>query len=320
LTDSKQQTYLITGATGSLGSSLTQYLLSQGHKVRAFARNEHGHQRLWEATPKTQQANLSCLLGSVEDLERLRRACKGATRVIHAAAQKIISTGEHNPSEVVKTNILGTMNVIDAAIDCGVSRAVFVSSDKAAASVNHYGHTKAVGEKLWIHANRYDPMHQPFVAVRYGNCWNSKGSVIQSFQAQMQYGYLTLTSGECTRFHWLLEDAVRFVLHALEEAKPGELWVPKLPAYKLFDLAYSFMDVAGGDWKEPVLIGLRPGEKLHESMIANDEAFMAREDGVRYIITPGQAQKSPLSGGYHSSTPTRLGKEALRTIIRETIL
>jgi UDP-glucose 4-epimerase len=162
-------------------------------------------------------------------------------------------------------------------------------------------------------------MHQPFVAVRYGNCWNSKGSVIQSFQTQAQYGHLTVTSGECTRFHWKLEDAVRFVLTALEEAKPGELWIPKLPSYKLEDLAHSFMAVMGGDWASPAYVGLRPGEKLHESMIAKDEAFMARDDGMRYVLTPGTAQKVCLTDGYHSSGPSRIGREALKVLIRETL-
>lgn len=314
-----QQTVLITGGTGSLGSELTKTLLAQGHKVRIYARGEHGHERVREATPKAHQANLTCIIGAVEDSDRLRRACKGATRVIAGAAQKVISTVESNPSEAVKTNIYGTMNTLNAVIDCGVPRAVFVSSDKACASINHYGHTKAAGEKLWLHANSYDPIHRPFVAVRYGNCWNSKGSVIQSFRNQMDKGQLTLTSGECTRFHWKLEDAVRFVLLALEEASPGELWIPKLPSYKLEDLAVAFMGVQGGDWRPPAYVGLRPGEKLHESMISKDEAFMARDEGTRYVITPGVAQKNPLVDGYHSSSPARLGREALKALIRETV-
>ena len=301
MTDLKQ-TYLITGGTGSLGTVLAKRLISQGHRVRAYARNEHGHERLEKSIPEKERHLLSCLIGSVEDTDRLRIALRGADYLIHAAALKVIGLAEYNPGECVKTNVVGTQSVIDAVLTSTVKRAVFVSSDKASASVNHYGHTKAVGEKLWVHANRYKPDAPPFVAVRYGNCWNSNGSVFQSFQKQAATsGKLTLTSTECTRFHWKLEDAGAFVLDALVRATPGEIWIPKLRTYKLDELALVFMASYGRATPYDI-VGLRPGEKLHECMISEDEAFMSRDDGLRFVLTPGTPQGHPAKA-YHSGIP-----------------
>lgn len=310
--------YLITGGTGSLGTQLAHHLLAQGHRVRAYARNEHSHERLERSVSPKLRHNLSCLIGSVEDKDRLKMALSGVDYLIHAAALKVIGLAEYNPSECVKTNVLGTQSVIEAVLASSVKRAVFVSSDKASASVNHYGHTKAVGEKLWVHANRYRPDSPPFVAVRYGNCWNSKGSVIQAFNNQLPTGRLTVTSPECTRFHWKLEDAGAFVLDALLKASPGEIWIPKLRTYKIDELAHAFMRVHGIS-KPYEVIGLRPGEKLHECMISPDEAFMARDDGMRYVLTPGKAQGIPQSHGYHSGEPRgRLNRLELEALIQET--
>lgn len=310
--------FLVTGATGSLGTELTKHLISQGHRVRAYARNEHGHEALEKKIPAEKRHLLSCLIGSVEDTDRLKLAMQGVDYCVHAAALKVIGLAEYNPSECVKTNVLGTESVIRACVQAGVKRAVFVSSDKASASINHYGHTKAVGEKLWIHANRYRPKDGPFVAVRYGNCWNSKGSVIQAFKAQAPRGYLTLTSPECTRFHWKLEDARAFVLKALQEAMPGEIWIPKLQSYKLEDLACAFENVYTLT-KPCEVVGLRPGEKLHESMLSADEAFMARNDGTRLVLTPGVPQGSCMATGYNSGSNTwRMPRRDLEVLVRET--
>lgn len=313
------ETFLITGATGSLGSCLTQRLISQGFRVRAYARNEHGHEALERSVPTAKRHLLSCLIGEVEDLERMKLAMQGVDYCIHAAALKVIRLAEYNPSECIKTNVLGTQSVIRACIHSGVKRAVFVSSDKASASINHYGHTKAVGEKLWTHANRYRPEDPPFVAVRYGNCWNSRGSVIQTFREQAgKDGHLTLTDPECTRFHWKLEDAASFVLKALHEAKAGEIWIPKLPSYKLEDLAHAFED-AYSISKPYSVVGLRAGEKLHESMLSGDEAFMARNDGTRIVLTPGVAQGDCMKAGYNSGSNTwRIGRRELAELVKET--
>lgn len=318
----EQGVYLITGGTGSLGTQLTHHLIQAGNKVRVYARNEHGHECLLNSLPENKRHLLSCLIGAVEDEHRLRVALRGVDYVVHAAALKIVGLAEYNPGECVKTNVLGTQNLIDAILTSGVKRAAFVSSDKACASVNHYGHTKAVGEKLWLHANSYRADDKPFVAVRYGNCWNSKGSVIQSFKAQLPSGRLTLTNRQCTRFHWKLEEAREFVLNALHHAQPGEMWIPKIRSYTLRDLAVAFMDVH--TMRRPFEeIGLRPGEKLHESMISVDEVFMSRDDGTRYILTPGMAQechtKEFTVEGYTSGTNRhRVGREELMELVRET--
>lgn len=315
----KSKTFIITGGTGSLGTVLTRILINAGHRVRAYARNEHGHERLEKTIKPSQKHLLSCLIGSVEDTDRLKIAARGADYLIHAAALKVIGLAEYNPSECVKTNVLGTQSVIDAVLTSSITRAVFVSSDKASASVNHYGHTKAVGEKLWVHANRYKPESPPFVAVRYGNCWNSNGSVIQSFQKQAaSAGKLTLTSPECTRFHWKLEDAAAFVLDALLRAMPGEIWIPKLRTYKLEELATVFMNRYG--IKTPFeQVGLRTGEKLHECMISEDEAFMSRDDGMRFVLTPGTPQGDHASA-YHSGTPKlRMSRQEIEALIAETV-
>jgi UDP-N-acetylglucosamine 4,6-dehydratase len=310
-------TYLISGGTGSLGTLLTHQLIGQGHKVRAYARNEHSHENLIRSIPEEKRHLLSCLVGAVEDTDRLRVALRGVDYLVHAAAMKIIGLAEYNPSECVKTNVLGTESVIQAVLTSSVKRAVFVSSDKASASVNHYGHTKAVGEKLWLHANRYRPDDPPFVAVRYGNCWNSRGSVIQAFRNQITAGHLTVTSPECTRFHWKLEDAGAFVLDALHRAAPGEMWIPKLPSYKLDDLAHAFMHVHSMH-KAFEVVGLRPGEKLHESMISGDEAFMSRDDGMRYVLTPGVAQGISTQGYNSGSNKWRIGRKELESLVEET--
>lgn len=309
-------TYLITGGTGSLGTELTLHLVSKGFRVRAYARNEHGHEALERKIPAQQRHLLSCLIGEVEDSDRLTLAMHGVDYCIHAAALKVIRLAEYNPSECVKTNVLGTQSVIGACVKAGVKRAVFVSSDKASASINHYGHTKAVGEKLWVHANRYRPEHSPFVAVRYGNCWDSRGSVIQAFREQASRGFLTLTDPECTRFHWKLRDAAAFVLKALKEAHPGEIWIPKLPSYRLEDLALAFGE-SYSLAKPYEVVGLRAGEKLHESMLSPDEAFMSRDAGPRIVLTPGVPQGDPFKAGYNSGSNTwRIGRRELLELVR----
>lgn len=314
-----KQTYWISGGSGSLGTALTLQLTSQGHHVRAFSRNEHKLAELKDKLPAELRDSLSLQPGSVEDLGRVMRSMRGADIVIHAAAMKRVDTCGYSPSEAVKTNINGTANVVDACVDTGIKRAVFISSDKACSSINHYGHTKAAGEKLWLHGNNYAPKVKPFVAVRYGNCWNSNGSVLGQFVKQARTeSRLKLTDPEATRFHWKLTDAVAFVMSALDKAKPGELWIPKLPAYKLDDLAAAFMSSVGLPVSYSV-IGLQPGEKLHESMISDDEAFMAKDDGDHYVITPGKESKAPLHIGYHSSTPWRVKREDLEALIRETV-
>ena len=310
-------TYLITGGTGSLGTALTKLLLSQGHKVRVLARSEHGHEKLQAQVPQDQKARFSSLIGAVEDSGRLRRAVQGCDYVIHAAAQKAIPLAEYCPAECVATNITGSLNVMNACLDAGVKRAVLVSTDKASSPATLYGGTKFVAERLWLNANRYSAGKEPhFVAVRYGNVFASQGSVVHAFQQQAQYGALEITDPQCTRFHVTLPNAVAFVLSALEGACAGELWVPKLPSYRIGDFAHAFSMVFGLK-KQPTIIGLRLSEKLHESMISVDESssLKAEEDG-HFTLEPGVIHRKQGFAYTSGSNEWKLGVEALREEIK----
>ena len=307
--------YGITGGTGSLGTSLTLHLLSQGHRVRAYARNEHGHEKLIQAVPSEQRSRLSSTIGAVEDAGRLRRALQGVDYVIHAAAQKSIPLAEYSPRECTFTNIVGSCNVIEACLDAKVKRAVLVSTDKASSPATLYGGTKFVAERLWLNGNRYSAGNEPhFVAVRYGNVFASQGSVIHAWKKQGEQ--ITLTDSQCTRFHIKLADAVEFVLAALHHACPGELWVPKLPSYRLGDLASAFRNVFG--LKQNVEIaGLRLSEKLHESMVSSDESSSLKaEDDTHFTLEPGVIHRKGGMSYTSGSNTHRLGVEALTEEIR----
>ena len=317
MSDPAKHTYLITGGTGSLGTALTLHLLAAGHKVRVYARNEHGHERLVQATPKAEQARLSSLIGAVEDRERLRRAFHGVDYVIHAAAQKAIPLAEYNPLECIGTNVHGSANVVAACMDAGVKRAVLVSTDKASSPATLYGGTKFVAERLWLNGNRYSAGNEPhFVAVRYGNVWGSNGSVLHAFRKASQSGSIEITDPQCTRFHIRLNQAVDFVLSALHKAHAGELWVPRLPSYRLGDLAAAF-GIAHSLSKPPSVVGLRLSEKLHESMISPDESSSLKaEDDTHFTLEPGVIHRK---GGFSytsGSNTHRLGVEALTEEIR----
>lgn len=265
-------TYLITGGTGTLGTALTHTLLAQGHKVRTLSRSEHSITRLEESVAVADRPRLSAMCGDVRSPSRLRLALRGVDYVIHAAALKGVSRCEYDPGEAVLTNVQGTINVALACVEEGVKRAVFVSSDKACSPHNLYGMTKAVGERVWLASNRYSAGQSPeFVAVRYGNCWGSNGSVIHRWRAST--GPIVLTDPECTRFHLRVPDAVEFVLSALRSGETGSLYVPVLASYRLRDLATAF-DAS----KRPEVIGLQPGEKLHETMVNEHEARHALRD------------------------------------------
>lgn len=313
------ETHVIIGGTGSLGTALSKNLLDQGHKVRTFSRDEHKIERLERAIPKDQRARLSCIPGDVRDKADLTRACEGADYIINAAALKIIKTCEYAPMEAIKTNIIGSMNVIDAALACNVKRAILISTDKACLPANLYGMSKGCAEKVFTHANRYCGAKEgKFLVARYGNVWFSNGSVIKTFMEQAMSGVLQITDGECTRFHWTIDSAVNFVLDVLKNAPAGTISVPKLPAYKLSDLCHAFMRVYELG-REPVVLGLRQGEKKHESMISEFESHSAKEEADRYVLHPG---KTLNNGGWNftSGTPgKRLGREELERLIRETV-
>jgi UDP-N-acetylglucosamine 4,6-dehydratase len=278
---------LITGGTGSLGNSLVKYLLTESNarRVAIFSRDELKQQHM--RTQFQDDPRLRWFLGDVRDLDRLKRAFHGVDFVIHAAALKQVDTGEYNPMEFIKTNVLGSQNVIDASIDAGVKRVVALSTDKASSPINLYGATKLTADKLFVAANNYSFTYgTTFSVVRYGNVMGSRGSVIPFFQEIASQGKpLPITDLRMTRFWISIESAVKFVIDSLELMKGGELYVPRIPSMKITDLANA---VSPGTKLEE--IGMRPGEKLHEEMISADDSRRTIILENRYVVTPVVAE------------------------------
>ena len=278
---------LITGGTGSLGKSLAEYLLKETkvRRIAIFSRDElkqHHLRIVFKGDPR-----LRWFLGDIRDLDRLKRAFHGVDFVIHAAALKQVDTGEYNPMEFIKTNVLGSQNVIDASIDAGVKRVVALSTDKASSPINLYGATKLTADKLFVAANNYSFTYgTTFSVVRYGNVMGSRGSVIPFFQEIASQGKpLPITDLRMTRFWISIESAVKFVIDSLELMKGGELYVPRIPSMKITDLANA---VSPGTKLEE--IGMRPGEKLHEEMISADDSRRTIILENRYVVTPVVAE------------------------------
>jgi UDP-N-acetylglucosamine 4,6-dehydratase len=278
---------LITGGTGSLGKSLADYLLTETkvRRVAMLSRDELKQQNL--RIQFGDDPRLRWFLGDVRDLERLKRAFHGVDYVIHAAALKQVDTGEYNPMEFIKTNVLGSQNVIDASIDAGVKRVVALSTDKASSPINLYGATKLTADKLFVAANNYSFTYgTAFSVVRYGNVMGSRGSVIPFFQEIASRGKpLPITDLRMTRFWISIESAVKFVIDSLEIMTGGELYIPRIPSMKIVDLANA---VAPGVKFEE--IGMRPGEKLHEEMISADDSRRTIILENRYVVTPVVAE------------------------------
>ena len=278
---------LITGGTGSLGKSLVDYLLKETkvRRVAILSRDELKQQNL--RTQFQYDPRLRWFLGDVRDLDRLKRAFHGVDYVIHAAALKQVDTGEYNPMEFIKTNVLGSQNVIDASIDAGVKRVVALSTDKASSPINLYGATKLTADKLFVAANNYSFTYgTTFSVVRYGNVMGSRGSVIPFFQEIASQGKpLPITDLRMTRFWISIESAVKFVIDSLEIMRGGELYVPRIPSMKIIDLANA---IAPGSKIEE--IGMRPGEKLHEEMISADDSRRTLILENRYVVTPVVAE------------------------------
>lgn len=278
---------LITGGTGSLGKSLIDYFLRETkvRRIAVFSRDELKQQHLrnhFQNDPR-----LRWFLGDVRDLERLKRAFHKVDYVIHAAALKQVDTGEYNPMEFIKTNVLGSQNVIDAAIETGVKRVVALSTDKASSPINLYGATKLTADKLFVAANNYSHAYgTSFSVVRYGNVMGSRGSVIPFFQALATQGKpLPITDLRMTRFWISLEFAVKFVIDSLEMMTGGELYVPRIASMKIVDLARAVAPDA-----KLVEIGMRPGEKLHEEMISADDSRRTVILENRFVVTPVVAE------------------------------
>lgn len=278
---------LITGGTGSLGKSLVEFLLRETkvRRIVIFSRDELKQQHLriqFQNDPR-----LRWFLGDVRDLDRLKRAFHSVDYVIHTAALKQVDTGEYNPIEFIKTNVLGSQNVIDASIDAGVKRVVALSTDKASSPINLYGATKLTADKLFVAANNYSFTYgTTFCVVRYGNVMGSRGSVIPFFREIAAQGKpLPITDLRMTRFWISIESAVKFVIDSLEMMTGGELYVPKIPSMKIIDLAHAVApDV------ELEEIGMRPGEKLHEEMISADDSRRTIIMENRFVVTPVVAE------------------------------
>jgi UDP-N-acetylglucosamine 4,6-dehydratase len=274
---------LITGGTGSLGKALITNLLANTkvRRVVVFSRYElkqHNMRAEFNDDPR-----LRWFIGDVRDLERLKRAFHGVDFVFHAAALKQVDTGEYNPMEFIKTNVLGSQNVIDAAIETGVSRVVALSTDKASSPINLYGATKLTADKLFIAANNYSFTYgTTFCVVRYGNVMGSRGSVIPFFKRLAEEGKpLPITDLRMTRFWISIEDAVEFVLDSLKIMAGGELYVPVIPSMKIADLASAVAPNA-----KLIEIGMRPGEKLHEEMISADDSRRTLILENRFVVLP----------------------------------
>ena len=275
------KTILITGGTGSFGKMFTSLLLKEWNpdSVRVYSR---GELLQWEMQQKNQDERLRFLIGDVRDKDRLYRAMNDVDIVVHAAALKQVPTAEYNPIEAVKTNIDGAANVINASIDNGVERVMALSTDKAVHPVNLYGATKMVAEKLFVQGNAYAGGRKTrFACTRYGNVVGSRGSIIPLFLEQRKQGRVTITDERMTRFWLTLEQGARFVARCIETMKGGEIFVPKIPSMRITDLSR----VIAPDC-EVEIIGIRPGEKLHEVLLTEDEARHSKDMGDYFVIEP----------------------------------
>lgn len=276
---------LITGGTGSLGKQLTKIILDRWPDVKRlviFSRDEQKQYQMNMEFPAVPGGNIRYFIGDVRDIERLKRAFKDIDIVIHAAAMKHVHIAEYNPMECVMTNVIGAENVINAALDCGVQNVVALSTDKAAAPINLYGATKLCSDKLFVAANNIKGWNTiKFSVVRYGNVMGSNGSVIPYFIQKAQTGVIPITDPAMTRFNISLQEGAEMVLHAVETSWGGEIFVPKIPSYKITEVAKAI----GPNCRHEI-IGIRPGEKIHEEMITTSDAFSTYDLGKYYAILP----------------------------------
>ena len=285
---------LVTGGTGSFGQKFTRIVLKE-HNPKAIRIFSRGELLQYEMNLKFNDPRLRFFIGDVRDRERVYRAMSGVDIVVHAAALKQVPTAEYNPIEAIRTNIDGSVNVIDAAIDNGVKKTIAISSDKAANPINLYGATKLVMERLITQANVYTGTKKTiFSCVRYGNVVGSRGSVGPLFLQQLKSGAITITDGTMTRFWITLEQGVHLVIDSIERMQGGEVFVPKIPSMKVTDLADA---IAPGLKRK--IIGIRPGEKIDETLITLDEARHTREFDSYYVIEPDFPfwQTDDLKGG-----------------------
>lgn len=320
---------LITGGTGSFGKAFVKRVLAEWPQIERlviYSRDEQKQFEMAQEYPLSKYPMIRFFIGDVRDYNRLNRALSEIDYVIHAAAMKHVHIAEYNPDECVKTNIGGAENLVRSCLSNGVKKVVALSTDKAAAPVNLYGATKLVSDKLFVAANNIRGRNPiTFSVVRYGNVMGSNGSVIPFFIKRRKEGVLPITHTDMTRFTISLKDGVDMVLHALENAWGGEIFIPKIPSYKITDVATA----VGPDCEQEV-IGLRPGEKIHEEMITTSDSFYTYDLGKYYTILPSQhqwkleeyidhfnAKKVPLGFRYNSGENDEwVSVEELRSLIK----
>lgn len=277
----KNKTILVTGGTGSFGQKFVEIVLKNYdiRRLRIFSRDE---MKQFEMRHRFNDKRLRFFIGDVRDPDRLHRAFNDVDIVVHAAALKIVPTAEYNPFETVKTNILGAENVINVAIDNGVKKVIAISTDKAANPINLYGATKLCAEKIFLAANNYSPKDTKFSVVRYGNVFNSRGSVVPFFRLKAKKkNTIPITDTRMTRFWITLEQGVNFVIRAIKDMQGGEIFIPKSPSIRIIDLAKAIAPHC-----KIKIIGIRPGEKLHETLIPPDDARFTFEEKDRFITCP----------------------------------
>ena len=327
------KTVLITGGTGSFGKKFIETILVRFPrvlKIIIFSRDELKQSDLKQKYPERQFPQLRFFIGDVRDKERLKRACEGVDVIIHAAAIKQVDTAEYNPTECIRTNIDGAENVIYAALDCGVTDVVALSTDKACAPINLYGATKLVSDKLFTAANNIRGSKDvKFSVVRYGNVMGSRGSVIPFFMNKKTDGVLPITHPKMTRFNISLQAGVDMVMYALEHHLGGEIFVPKIPSYRILDVANAIDPEC-----KVSIVGIRPGEKLHEEMITDTDSLSTIDIGQYYAILPSvsfsfneedylahhKAKKVPFGFNYNSGSNDKWETvDSLRSLIKEHI-
>lgn len=328
----KDKIVLITGGTGSLGKALTKTIFEKYPDIKKliiFSRDEQKQFQMSQEYPVSKYPQVRYFIGDIRDFERLKTAFKGVDYIIHTAAMKHVPIAEYNPMECVKTNVIGAENIINAALETGVAKIVALSTDKAAAPINLYGATKLCSDKLFVAANNitgWNPIK--FSVVRYGNVMGSNGSVMPFFLKKRKEGVLPITDPNMTRFNITLQEGVDLVLYALEHAWGGEIFVPKIPSYKITDVA----EAIGPECKREI-VGIRPGEKIHEEMITASDSFYTYDIGKYYSILPSthkwkiedyvnhfNARKAPENFNYNSGENSEwLSVEELRKLIDENV-
>ena len=321
---------LITGGTGSFGKKFTEVILKRYPKIKRvviFSRDEVKQLDLKQKYPEKKFKKLRFFIGDVRDYERLKMATEGIDVVVHAAAIKQVDTAEYNPTECIRTNISGAENVIKASLECGVKDVVALSTDKACAPINLYGATKLASDKLFTAANNIRGSKEiKFSVVRYGNVMGSRGSVIPFFLSKKEEGKLPITHKEMTRFNISLQEGVDMVLNVLKIHLGGEIFIPKIPSYKITDVAEAISSDA-----EINIVGIRPGEKLHEEMITESDSIHTIDLGNYYAILPSvshtysekefmahhKAKKVPFGFSYNSGNNSKwLNIDSLRKLIK----